>query len=102
MQRIVVLLIAVVAIVGALVAIGRRWVGNDEEKVRQLVREWDEAATRRDTTALSRILADDFTMTKIDGQVDDKKQYLLLIFKSPSKTKDEPSQDIKVQVDGDK
>ena len=101
MKRMVVILIAAVVIVGSLVAIGQRWSNKDEEKVRQLVREWDEAATRRDTAALSHILADDFTMTNVNGTVD-KKQYLLLIFKSPSKTKDEPSQDIKVQIDGDK
>ena len=101
MKRIVVLIIAAVLIVGSLVAIGQRWSNKDEEKVRQRVLEWDGAATRRDIPALTSILADDFTMTNANGTVD-KKQYLLLIFKAPSKTRDTPSTDLKVQIDGDK
>ena len=108
MKRNFVVVIVLVAVAALFLALGQMnykkaaQSGNAEQEVTKLVREWDEAAIRRDTATLGRLLADDFTMTGVDGRVTDKNQYLLLIFKAPSKVHDDPVKDIKVQLDGDK
>jgi ketosteroid isomerase-like protein len=77
--------------------------GNDEQEVRTLMPEWDEAYMRRDTDALDRILADDFIFTDAVGAVSNKACYVMAVIKSPDMTLIEPlgSDDVIVLVYGD-
>lgn len=76
---------------------------NAEQEVRRLMREWDEAYMRRDTSALDRILADDFSFTDAAGKVSNKMQYIMAIIKSPDMMLIKPfnSDDVNVRVYGD-
>lgn len=66
------------------------------------VHAWDRAASDRDTKALDRILADDFTITLANGQVESKRDYLLRFVKAPQMTLDvsDKSTDIAVSLHG--
>jgi ketosteroid isomerase-like protein len=77
--------------------------GNDEQEVRTLMPEWDEAYMRRDTDALDRILADDFIFTDAVGAVSNKACYVIAVIKSLDMTLIEPlgSDDVIVRVYGD-
>ncbi len=57
--------------------------GSAAQEVKDLVNQWDEAFVRRDTAALDRILADDFTYTDSSGAVLDRTQYMMSLIKSP-------------------
>ncbi len=54
-----------------------------EQELRERLSEWDEAYSRRDPEALSRILADDFTFTNANGVVSSKAQYIIATIKAP-------------------
>jgi ketosteroid isomerase-like protein len=76
---------------------------NPEQELRERLREWDEAYARRDTEALNRILADDFTFTDAVGKVNNKTQYIMAVIKSPDITLIEPanSDDLNIRLYGD-
>lgn len=48
----------------------------DAEKIRELVRQWDNALVRKDTVFIDSILADDFTYISSSGQIQSKSQLL--------------------------
>jgi ketosteroid isomerase-like protein len=76
---------------------------NPEQELRERLREWDEASSRRDTEALNRILADDFLFTNASGAVITKTQYLMATIKAPDMTlaTSVGSEDVKVRVYGE-
>jgi ketosteroid isomerase-like protein len=76
---------------------------NPEHELRERLREWDEAYARRDTEALSRILADDFIFTDAIGTVNNKAQYIMAVIKSPDITLIESvdSDDLIIRLYGD-
>lgn len=55
----------------------------DEQAVMELIREYDDARVKRDLTAMSRILADDFTSITPDGSLNTKAQFIAT-FTSPN------------------
>jgi ketosteroid isomerase-like protein len=55
----------------------------DEEKIKLLDREWNEAYQRRDVEALKRILADDWTAIDGAGLIISKQQLLERVASSP-------------------
>ena len=50
---------------------------SSEEQLRSLVREWDAAYVRHDTTALSSILADDYEMVDAAGEFISRTDYVI-------------------------
>ena len=77
--------------------------GSAAQEVKDLVNQWDEAFMRRDTAALDRILADDFTYTDSSGAVLDRTQYMMSLIKSPDIAIQQSytSEDVNVRVYGD-
>jgi hypothetical protein len=69
-----------------------------EQKLRNLVRMWDEADVKRDTATLARLLADEFTF--LGGQA--KREYLdsLRSLSPDSFTESAVSTDVQVQIYG--
>jgi ketosteroid isomerase-like protein len=74
-----------------------------EQELRERLREWDEAYLRRDTEALSRILADDFVFTHASGAVINKTRYIMACVKAPDIALEAPnrSDDVAVRVYGE-
>ena len=77
---------------------------SSEADIKALLREWDRAYEARDSQALNRILADDFTLTDASGAVLTRGEYLMSIVKAPdfSRVTSWASEDVTVQVTGDK
>lgn len=75
-----------------------------EEEIRAQLRAWDQAYQARDVQTLGRILADEFTLTDASGAVLTKAEYLMSVVKSPgfNQPASFASQDVTVQIDGDK
>jgi ketosteroid isomerase-like protein len=74
----------------------------DEDNIRQLEREWDEAVRVRNAYALSRILADTYTLVDVNGTVMSKADYLMSIVKTPGRVTSTISEELNVVVTGDK
>lgn len=76
---------------------------NPEQELRERLREWDAAYSRRDTQSLSRILADDFIYTNAFGAVLNKAQYIMATIKAPDMTLETSasSEDVRVRVYGE-
>ena len=74
-----------------------------EQEIRKLLRVWDEAYQQRDVQGLSRILADEFTITDATGAVLTKPQYLMSIVRTPdfARITSYASEDVVVKIDGD-
>jgi len=74
-----------------------------EQELKKSLREWDEAYLRRDTEALSRILADDFIFTRASGAVIDKTRYIMGCVKAPDIALEAPSRsdDVAMRVYGE-
>jgi ketosteroid isomerase-like protein len=73
--------------------------------IKAQVRAWDQAYQARNVQALSRILADDFTITDAAGAVLTKSAYLMSVVKRPEfdqSAASVESYDVTVKVDGDK
>ena len=75
----------------------------DEDSIRQLEREWDEAVRVRNAYALSRILADTYTLVDANGAVMSKADYLMSIVKTPDRGRvaSTMSEELDVIVTGD-
>ena len=76
----------------------------DEQQIRALLREWDNAYLNRDTAALARILADEFRFEDAGGVTLTKAEYLMSLVKAPdfSRVESFESTDVAVVLDGDK
>ena len=59
-------------------------VASPEDDLRQLIAAWDDALKERNVQALSRLLADNFTMTDASGAVLTKAEYLQSVVKAPA------------------
>lgn len=75
----------------------------DEDDIRQLESEWDEAVRVRNAHALSRMLADTYTLVDGNGAVMTKADYLMSIVKTPDRGRPSStmSEDLNVVVNGD-
>ena len=74
---------AALLIAGGMAVRGAQGGPSDEAAIREALRQWDDAFVRRDTEALGRLLAEDFTLTNAAGQVVDRNQYFMSIVKAP-------------------
>ena len=75
-----------------------------DEDVKAQLRAWDQAYQVRDVQALSRILADDFTLTDASGAVLTRAEYLMSVVKRPEFNQPAgslASYDVTVKIDGD-
>jgi ketosteroid isomerase-like protein len=74
----------------------------DEQQLKELLRQWDEAYARRDGPALNNILADEFVFTAPNGLVINRMQYLSANLKAPDIAVETPvtSEDVRVRVYG--
>lgn len=72
-----------------------------EDDVRELIAAWDDALKDRNAHALSRLLADNFTMTDASGAVLTKAEYLQSVVKTPAlrMIKSYASDDISITVE---
>jgi ketosteroid isomerase-like protein len=73
--------------------------------IKAQVRAWDQAYQARNVQALSRILADDFTITDASGAVLTKGAYLMSVVKRPEFDRASgsvESYDVTVKIEGDK
>lgn len=78
--------------------------GTAKQELIALERAWGAAHLRRDTDALRRLLADDFTSTDALGTVSDKAQYIMATVKAPdtfSPASEFELDDVKVRVYAD-
>jgi ketosteroid isomerase-like protein len=78
--------------------------GTAEQELIGLERAWGAAYLRRDTDALQRVLADDFTSTDALGTVSDKARYIMASVKAPatfSLASEFELDDVKVRVYAD-
>ena len=72
-----------------------------EDDLRELIAAWDNALKERNAQALSRLLADNFTMTDASGAVLTKAEYLQSVVKTPALRiiKSYASADISITID---
>ena len=96
------LVIVAVAFSSARFRIGNSGSGHDEQQLKELLRQWDEAYARRDPEALGHLLANDFVFTGANGQVINRSVYLSANIKSPDISIETPihSEDVEVRVYG--
>ena len=107
-------LVAILFVLAALVIVGvafnlprlrtgKAASGGDEQQLKDLLRQWDEAYARRDGPALNQILSDEFVFTAPNGLVISRMQYLSANLKAPDIAVETPitSEDVKVRVYGD-
>jgi ketosteroid isomerase-like protein len=84
-MKLTVIVVAMIAItwLGALRASGGATADKGEQAVRDMERQYRDAVMRQDTTALGRLLADDFIATSSRGEVRDKAKEVADIGPSP-------------------
>jgi ketosteroid isomerase-like protein len=72
-----------------------------EDDLRKLIAAWDDALKDRNAQALTKVLADNFTMTDASGAVLTKAEYLQAVVKTPAlrMIKSYASQDLSITVD---
>jgi ketosteroid isomerase-like protein len=75
----------------------------DEDEIRQLERDWDEALRLRNAHALNRILADDYTVADANGAVMTKADYLMAVVKTLDRARpaNAMSEDLAIVITGD-
>lgn len=71
-----------------------------EQELRELEARWQEALTRRDVAMLDRLMAEDYVLTTISGQVVNKTRVLAEV-KSSNATAEVRNTDVVVRVYGD-
>jgi ketosteroid isomerase-like protein len=71
-----------------------------EQELRRLEGQWQEALTRRDVTMLDRLMADDYVLTTVSGEVVNKARVLAEV-KSTNATADVRNTEVAVRVFGD-
>ena len=75
--------------------------GSEEETLKQIERDWDNAAAKADTAALDRILAADWVVTNFDGQLETKAQRLAAVKSGERKLETATINEMKVRLLGD-
>ena len=73
----------------------------DEQAVRAVLREYDDARVRRDADAMQRILADDFTSITPDGSLNSRTQFMATFMSADSKLQGVERAAITVRFYGD-
>jgi ketosteroid isomerase-like protein len=71
-----------------------------EQELRSLESQWQEALTRRDVAMLDRLMADDYVLTTVSGEVVNKARVLAEV-KSVNATADVRNTEVAVRVYGD-
>ena len=71
-----------------------------EQELRSLENQWQEALTRRDVGMLDRLMADDYVLTTVGGEVVNKARVLAEV-KSANATADVRNTEVAVRVYGD-
>jgi ketosteroid isomerase-like protein len=71
-----------------------------EQELRSLESQWQEALTRRDVAMLDRLMADDYVLTTVSGEVVNKARVLAEV-KSANATADVRNTEVAVRVYGD-
>ncbi|MDQ3687267.1 MAG: nuclear transport factor 2 family protein [Acidobacteriota bacterium] len=74
--------------------------GRVEQELKNLERQWEEALTRRDVAALDRLMAEDYVLTTVRGEVVNKAKVLEEV-KSANVTAKVQNTDTAVRVYGD-
>jgi D-alanyl-D-alanine carboxypeptidase len=73
----------------------------DEEQIQELIRRWDDAIVKRDTTFIDSILAEDFTYVSSSGQMQNKSQLLQSIGTSGITIESSGSSNLMIRIYGD-
>lgn len=74
---------------------------DDRSDILAVERAWDTAVVKRDTAALDRILADDFVLVWINGQVSGKRDMLQAIAARKAEIDPFETEDVNVRIYGD-
>ena len=73
----------------------------DEQGLKHLEMSWDDALARRDAAAFRNLIADDYQVTGLDGQISNKSEVLEAIALAEPRLKPYRRYDVDVRVDGD-
>lgn len=76
--------------------------GRNEQELKQLEKSWDEAVARRDADSLSHLVADDYHVTDLNGEIHDKSKVMQAVTSVEPQLKPYRRDDVDVQIDGDK
>ncbi|HYJ88182.1 MAG TPA: nuclear transport factor 2 family protein [Pyrinomonadaceae bacterium] len=74
----------------------------DEQELQQLEGSWDDALARRDAAAVFNLIADDYQVTGINGEIRNKTKVLEAMASTNPQLKPYRRDDVDVRIDGDK
>ena len=74
----------------------------DEQGLKQLEMSWDDALARRDTAAFQKLIANDYQVTGINGEISNKSRVLEVIASSDPQLKPYRRYDVAVRINGNK